>query len=473
MQDQEPERSPNRRRPAVVLVALVAVLALLGAACGSGRDDAGDGGGGGTDSTEAGGSTADSFGDLATPCGEGDASGATAQGVTEDAITIGYGDDAGFAQSPGLNAEMSQAMEAMIDWCNEQGGINGRQVVGNYYDAKILDVNNAMLEACNQVFMLVGEGWSLDSSQEEARLACDLPAVPAFSVSPAFAHGDLMIQPVPNPVDKTPIEIAYAMAEKFPEQIKNSAVMYANYAATIDTKDKVLASYPEAGFEFLPCPQEYNINGEATWQPFAQNLKDCGAEVVYFTGSPFPNFQNFLEAAAQVDFNPIYITDANFYDSKFAAWNANGFGDNVYVRMAFTPFEEADGDAATQQYLDLIEESGGTPSLLGAQATTAFLLWATATKECGSDVTRDCVMQQLEGIDSWTGGGLHAETNPASNLPPECGMVLKLDGTEYVRFYPEEANTFDCDPKYVADVTGAVVDQAQLDENRISRVFGG
>jgi len=455
-----------------VLVALVAVLALLGAACGSGRDDAGNTGDSGSESGDDSGSTTDSFGDLATPCGEGDASGATAQGVTDTEITIGYGDDAGFATSPGLNAEMSQAMEAMIEWCNEQGGINGRQIVGNYYDAKILDVNNAMLEACDQAFMLVGQGWSLDSSQEETRLACGLPSVPGFTVSPAFAHGDLMIQPVPNPVDETPIEIAYAMAEKFPEQIKKSAVMYANYAATIDTKDKALASYPDAGFEFLDCPQEYNIQGEATWQPFAQNLKDCGAEVVYFTGSPFPNFQNFLEAANQLDYKPIYITDANFYDAKFAQWNTNGFGDNVYVRMVFTPFEEASGDPATQQYLDIIDQSGGTASLLGAQSTTAFLLWASAAKECGSDLTRECVMEKLAEIDEWTGGGLHAPTDPASNTPPDCGLVMKLDGTEYVRFYPEEANTFDCSPEYVAQVTGAVVDQAQLDENRISRAVG-
>ena len=69
---------------------------------------------------------------------------------------------------------MSDAIKAMIDWCNDQGGINGREVVGNYYDAKILDVNNAMTEACPKVFMLVGQGWSLDSAQEATRLGCNL-----------------------------------------------------------------------------------------------------------------------------------------------------------------------------------------------------------------------------------------------------------------------------------------------------------
>ena len=56
---------------------------------------------------------------------------------------------------------MSDAVGALIEWCNEQGGINGRQVKGNYYDASITEVNNVMTEACTQVFMLVGQGFAL------------------------------------------------------------------------------------------------------------------------------------------------------------------------------------------------------------------------------------------------------------------------------------------------------------------------
>ena len=74
-------------------------------------------------------------------------------------------------------------MKAMIEWCNEQGGINGRQIEGRYYDAKFTEANNVMQEACGQVFMLVGEGWASDGAAEETRLGCNLPAVPGYSVS--------------------------------------------------------------------------------------------------------------------------------------------------------------------------------------------------------------------------------------------------------------------------------------------------
>ena len=200
-----------------------------------------------------------------------------------------------------------------------------------------------------------------------------------------------------------------------------------------------------------------------------QRLKDCGAETVYFTGSPTPNFENVLDAAAQIDYKPIWITDANFYDTSFAKWNTNGNADNVYVREAFIPLEEADVNPATQQYLDIVKGNGGDVNQLGMQATSAFLLWATGAKACGSNLTSACVMQILATITDWTGGGLHAPTNPASNKPPDCGLVLKLSGTSYTRYYPEGAGTYDCDPSYVVNVTGAVVDQAHLDANRVSQ----
>jgi len=457
------------------LIAVLAALVVAAAACGSDRGDepaaADDENSDTTEADSDGDIPTDGFGTLETPCGEGDGGPAGDQGVTEDQIVIGYGDDAGFPTSPGLSHETSDAIEAMIAWCNEQGGINGREIVGNYYDAAITNVANAMTQACDEVFMLVGEAWALDSGQEEIRVGCGLPAVPTYSVSPEFANGPMTVQPVPNPADFYTAGWAGQIAELFPEEVTNASVMYGNFAATIDTKDKVVQTFDDFGFEFLDCPIEYNIAGEPDWKPFAQSLKDCGAEVVYYSGQPYPNMQNMLDDAAQVDYSPIWLVDLNAYLQSFAEWNATGYGDNVYLRTAFYPFEQADDVPALQQYIDIVEANDGDTSLLGVQSTSAFLLWATAADACGAELSRQCVLDELDGVTSWDAGGLHTQTNPGENLPPECNMLLKLDGTSWVQAFPEEEGEMVCNPEGNIPLSGRVVDQAELDENRISTKY--
>ena len=118
------------------------VIAAPAAACSSGRSEDAQ-----TDSTSSATSSATdaaTFGTLDTPCGPAEGANAAAgdQGVTADSVTIGYGDDAGYPSAPGFNHEMSDAVKALISWCNDQGGVNGRTVVGEYYDAKITEANN-------------------------------------------------------------------------------------------------------------------------------------------------------------------------------------------------------------------------------------------------------------------------------------------------------------------------------------------
>jgi len=218
--------------------AVIAFVALVAAGCGSSRKS--DTNASGTTTTAAGGSSSSTFGTLPTPCGKGSgAMTASDTGVTGTDITIGYGDDAGYAAAPGLNHEMSDAMKAMIKWCNDQGGINGRTLVGKYYDAKITEVNNAITQACSdKIFMLVGEGFALDAAQEQARMGCKLPAFPTYGVSPQFTNGPKMRAAVPNPVDQQPVGLARWYAQTHPDKAKKVATIEINFAASLDTRDK-------------------------------------------------------------------------------------------------------------------------------------------------------------------------------------------------------------------------------------------
>jgi hypothetical protein len=249
---------------------------------------------------------------------------------------------------------------------------------------------------------LFGEGYALDASQEQIRMGCGLPAFPTYGVSPQFSNAPLAYFALPNPVDFQSVSEARFYAEKFPEKAKRVATMFASFSASIDTKDKQNSTWPKVGItHMLSCQISFNIQGEPDYKPFAQKLKDCGAEAVSFVGSPYPAFENFLQAADQLGYHPDYLLQGNFYDPGFATWNTEHLADRIYVRIQDIPFEYADKGSATQQYVDLVKANGGTISLLGVHAASAFLLWATQVKACGAELTRACVLENAAKVHAW------------------------------------------------------------------------
>jgi ABC-type branched-subunit amino acid transport system substrate-binding protein len=442
--------------------AVLAVAAVIVTGCGGGRSGD-DGSAAAPPSETAAAGQGDTFGSLPSPCGPAEVADTDPGqlGVTTDSITIGYGDDAGSQVAPGLNRAMGDAMRAMIDWCNERGGINGRKVIGNYYDARLFDSALVAQEACEQAFALVGQGWAFDDAAEPVRLGCGLPSVPGFTGTALAGMGPLTVAPTPNPIDYNNVSFAYALAEAFPDKVAKAAVMGNNIASSVEITNKVLATYPDAGFTFLDCPQQYSVSGEATWAPFVQRLKECGAEAVFFGGTE-TTLENVLDAASIADYHPVWFTLGASYTETFAAWNQSGNADGVYVSTGFVPFELAKPGSATQAYLDIVGASGGSISQLGATSASAFLLWATAAKECGADLTRECLMRNLSAVHHWDGGGLHVPTDPGANLPSKCGNALRLDGTAWTQWWPEGDEPWACSDEYLVRIDPPIPGAAAL-----------
>jgi hypothetical protein len=398
------------------------------------------------------------FGTLPSPCGKGHATGATDHGVTNSTINLAYGDDRGFSGLPGLDQEMGDAVKDMIAWCDAQGGINGRKIVGDYYDAAVTNVGSVMTQACKQDFMLVGEGFALDGLAEQTRLGCNLASVPGFTVAPVVANAYEMYQASPNPANASPVSSAYQAEKLFGSKTKHVGV----YDSTLSTQEsstaKAVQAFTEAGWKFLPgCNVNIDYNGEANYTPFIQKLQSCGAQIIFNDATPGPTLYGAFEAENQIGYDPIWVMDSGSYTASFAQWNTAGLANNVYVRISYEPLEAAKVVPAVAQYLAIVKKYGGLTSQLGEQASSSFLLWATEAKACGSTLTRQCMINKLSTVTTWTGGGLNASGNPAKNIPPDCGVLMKLDGTKWVQAYPKKLGTFDCSSKYVVPNTGASI----------------
>jgi hypothetical protein len=111
---------------------------------------------------------------------------------------------------------------------------------------------------------------------------------------------------------------------------------------------------------------------------------------------------------------------------------------------------------AIKQFLNIVKSTGPS-NQLGEQSASAFLLWATEAKACGSTLTRQCMINNLAKVTAWTGGGLSAPGDVGKNTPPQCGVLLRLQNTKYVQVTPKKLGNYQCSPKFVVPNTGAAI----------------
>jgi hypothetical protein len=439
----------------------VAGLALVAGACSRSEGDVetgtdttiatdGTDGGGGDSRLDAAG-----FGDLEGVCQDGDASGATDVGVTDDTIQVGTITDKGFSARPGLNEEMYDTAVAFAAWCNEHGGINGRELVVVDRDAALTDYTARIVDACSQDFALVGGGAVLDESDNGERVNCGLPNIAGYVVSEPARSADLQVQPVPNPVGRMNFGPYQVIAERFPELIDRYGTITSSFGSVVNQRDDTVAAATALGFTAV-YQEEYNSQGEPTWRPFVDALQAADVQVLEFVGEP-TFYAQLLEQMDTVGYRPaVMIQQSNFYDSTFAA-NAGGFAENVHVRLQYTPLEMADENPATADYLELMDRYNpdGKVALLGMQAMSSYLLFAQAASACGADLTRECLIEEASSIEEWTAGGLHAPQLPGANDPSPCFVMLTVSADGFQ--IDEEATQatdgiFNCEEDNVVDV---------------------
>jgi hypothetical protein len=466
------------------LLVLLTALALVAAACGASGDENATEEEEGTPTTaEAGGGGAgDTFGDLPSPCGEGEYTIAEGeQGKGGDSLYIGVGNDRTAQVRPGLNKEVWDASVAFAAWCNEQGGIGGLPIELVDLDAQLFNVEAAMSKACNEVFAMVGGAMTQDNLQFSGKPGsdfheCGLIDIPAFAVSVEKGLSNGHVQPLPNPPDKKSEQWIIDFKELYPEESAKNIVVYGE----LPQMQVVKAQYDAAvqsvgGIEQLP-PISYPVAGTSDWTPLAQKVIDSGATSLYWIGEP-GNASNLFAKLQEQGWEGVTLNEANVYDPLlFSAGAASA--DGSVVRVPTHPFEEADKWPAIQQYIDNLEANvpDGKQAGLGVQSTSAWLLFATAVNACAEAndnvISRECVLEEAAAIDDWTAGGLHVPTDPGADEPPECGMLVVAEDGGFERLYPElggendDQDGFHCPPDSIATVTEDLGAEGAVDPDR-------
>ncbi len=438
--------------------ALLAAFVMLAAACGS-RAEEGDGSGGLAGPTEPtttagdGSPPGDTFGGEPAPCGTGDGSAHEASdiGLTADSISVGVITDRKSSFVPGLNEGLWHGMEAFAEWCNALGGISGRTVELIEYDADIFSYRDRILEACDEVFALVGGGGIQDNLGAQEAVDCGLAEVAGVTVNAKKSGAERVKEPLPNPAGTYPAGPGQQYLEAFPEIAEHGAYLYTDIPIGSYQRDRHVQAYEQLGYNFT-YTRGTEIN-ESNWQTIVLELERRGIEYLSITSSP-EETRNLLKAMADARWRPTVMDlEANYYDQKLLD-AAGADADGIFVRVAMWPFEEADANPATAQLVKLLrDEAGASPSLLAMHSFSAGLLFATAASSVEGDLTRDGLLDAVGEINEWTGLGLHAPADPGTPEPSNCFIILRVTDGAYQRWYPElgsdddNGNGYACDPE--------------------------
>ena len=454
----------RRRRSAI---AVLAVLSLAVAACTRAAGETEVGGStapapadGGTAATEpsSSGSRLDQggFGELEEVCSEGEPGTATDVGLTADEIRLGTVTDKGSAERPGLTQEMYDSAVAFAAWCNEHGGIGGRTVVIDDLDAKLFEYGQRVGEACQQDFALVGGGAVFDAQDNGARVACGLISVPGYTVTPQARVGDLQVQPVPNPVYSFASHGYRWLLDAHPD-VDKLGILWVNLDGPATIHAQTVEMAEQRGMEVV-FDEQYRPIGETGWRGYVQKMRDDGVEAFEMIGEP-ENMVALQQAMQTEGWYPTFtVLQPNYFDAKFVEEGGSSVSEATYMRSPFPTFEMADEVPAMADYLELMERYNpeGKTAMLGMQGLSAFLLFATAAKACGADLSRQCVLDQAAAQDGWTAGGLHSPQTPGNVVATECSLAIRVtpDGFEYDEELtgPNEG-IYNCDPANVAELT--------------------
>ncbi len=454
--------------------AALAVLALAAAACTRAADEtevgaAAPGGDGGsaatattpdapTDRLDQGG-----FGDLENVCSDGrdratgaGANGASETGLTADEIHLGTVTDKGSAERPGLTQEMYDSAVAFAAWCNEHGGIGGRTVVIDDLDAKLFEYGQRIGEACQQDFALVGGGAVFDAQDNGARIACGLPNIPGYVVTPQARVADLQVQPVPNPVYSF-ASAGYRWLHGAHPDADKLGILWVNLDGPATIHAQIVEMARKLGFD-VAFDEQYRALGETGWRGFVQKMRDEGVTAFEMVGEP-ENMVAIQQAMQTEGWYPTFThLQPNYLDARFAEEGGSSVSDATYMRSPYPTFDMADQVPAMADYLELMQRynPSGKTAMLGMQGLSAFLLFATAADECGADLSRACVLEQAAAQDGWTAGGLHSPQTPGNSVATQCSLAIQVtpDGFRYDKDLTQpNQGIYNCDPANVIELT--------------------
>jgi ABC-type branched-subunit amino acid transport system substrate-binding protein len=385
------------------------------------------------------------------PAAAATCTGASGPGVAGGTLSVGVLSDL-TGPIPGLFASTVKAVNAWAGSVNSRGGVCGLTIQVKAIDSKTNQGDNraGALQACNDVFALVGSMSAFDQGGAPEIDNCGIPDLSAMPTSVERGAAANTYAAFPNVGKYYVMGPPTYVKQQFPDAITKAAIIWTDAAVPAFNAQKRIEAESTIGYDFIYTRAVSST--EANYTPYVIDMRSKGVQYVSMI-SEYTNIGRLVQAFRQQNYNPaVFDFDSAVYDGRWVAT----YGDAVEGALAFintVPLEEAGSNPELQLYTQWLGQTGGgNPDYFGIYAWSAGRLFEQAASSVKGELTREALLAAVQGIHSWDGHGMHAAHDVGAKTPSPCFMYVQASGGAFVRKYPQSG--FDCDLAGLYEVHG-------------------
>jgi hypothetical protein len=402
-------------------------------------------------------------------------------GVTASTIKIAVIADVDNPARPGLFQGTVNGVQAFGKYMNStKGKLAGRNVEVDFIDSKLSadEARNAVIKACQEDFAIVGTNalflnnvQPLESCVDKAGQATGLPDIPTLQTE--VAH---QCSPISFPVIAPALDCATKDQRPQTYQSRVGQINYFKsknkdlhgiWVIPSDLRSTITATLPVAEGEQKagvkaddPPIQKSALATQSDYTPVAQTMKDKSSTYAESISDYKSSVQLRKESKVQgVNSVKVWGCALQCYDAKFLS-EGGADVDGQYSSLFFIPFEEAKQNKSVNAFLKNV---GGRDKADGfaAQAWTAGLFFRdvvnNVVKANGNNgLTRARFLEEAAKIHDFKaevgGQGMLGPTDVGGHKLNGCFVLTQVKGGKYVRVFPKEKGTLNCDSKNVTTV---------------------
>jgi ABC-type branched-subunit amino acid transport system substrate-binding protein len=370
---------------------------------------------------------------------EGGNGGATDVGVTEDTITLANVSDIS-GVVPGLFEDAQMAAAAYLAYHNAtEGPIYGRQLRLLPLDSRMDTGANRQqyLRACDEALAGAGSMSAFEEGAVDPVANCGIPDLRATVGAEPMQKVETVYSVLTQEPGRTVTAEYHYWAEQHPEAVKKAGFVFADIETTRFQSAQTRAASEQVGFEWIYVQPVQP--SETNYHSFVLDMIDAGVEYVVFQGD-YSQAVRLANAMRQQSYWPeVYALQTNAYTPSYIE-SGGAAVEGTHIAVVTALIEEIDQNEELQLYAEWLGQvdPSARPTAMGMLAWSGAKLIVEGLKEIGPEVTREALIDHLDGVTDWTGNGLHGGQDVGPKKVSSCITIVEVRDGRFQRLEPSE-----------------------------------